>query len=96
MPLGCECAFSADILGLTYFQNPASTVMYIGTDQKVLVDSSEMKFEDGGLQNMVVLENGMLAPKSYEMRAKGLGGETWMVKVTITQDLNLRLLAKTL
>lgn len=84
-------AFSSDIRGLTYFQNPASTVMYIGTNQKVLVDSSEMQFDDGGLQNMVVLENGMLAPNGYKMSVKGLSGETWVVKVTITHDLNLRL-----
>lgn len=79
-------AFFGDI---NYKKNPPSTLMFMATEQEVLVDSDKMKLEDFGPQNMVVLSNGMTVPKSYQMKFQDLNSEWYQLDVKPTTPLNL-------
>jgi len=74
---------------LTYKKNPMSTMFFMATEDKVLVDSDKMALNDFGPKNKVTLENGMIVPKNYEMDVKGLDGKFYSVNVTPTSPLSL-------
>ena len=71
-------AFLGDI---TYKKNPASTVMFVGTENEVLVDSDTMTLNDYGIENKVLLGNGMEVPKNYSMMARGIDSKTYIFDV---------------
>lgn len=72
---------------MTYRKNPEWNIMFVGTEEKVLVDTDEMKLEDFGSQNKTVLANGMVVPKSYRMVAPGLDSELFQVDVSPTKPI---------
>jgi hypothetical protein len=81
-----------------YKINPESSLMFIGTEKEVLVDSEDIVFNDFSyvtsrltrdLQNKVTLSNGMSVPRNYRLHAKGLKNQFYQVDVTPSTPLAL-------